>query len=308
MAGALEEEAAMARGVAAAGMGVRDGAEAARGAAAGGTEPAVVLDAADAACACGAKDAADACSANEPCAVGVFGHELLSCEGPFGVGYAVAAFERAADAGENARGDVVEAGATEDDAARGVAAEDAAAPAVDPYVALARASVEGFVRTGRPIKVPADTPRELLESRAGVFVSLHEDGELRGCIGTIEPTRKSVAEEIVRNGVAACSEDPRFPPVREEELDYLELSVDVLFPAEPIASEDELDPVRYGVIVSKGWRRGLLLPNLEGVDTVEQQVAIAKRKAGIGLGERGVRLERFEVVRHERGGEARCVR
>ena len=238
----------------------------------------------------------------------MFGHELLSCEGPFGVGYAVAAFERAVDAGENARGDVVEGGATEDDAARGVAAEDAAAPAVDPYVALARASVEGFVRTGRPIKVPDDTPRELLESRAGVFVSLHEDGELRGCIGTIEPTRKSVAEEIVRNGVAACSEDPRFPPVREEELDYLELSVDVLFPAEPIASEDELDPVRYGVIVSKGWRRGLLLPNLEGVDTVEQQVAIAKRKAGIGLGERGVRLERFEVVRHERGGEARCVR
>ena len=82
----------------------------------------------------------------------------------------------------------------------------------------------------------------------------------------------------------------------------------MLFPAEPVASEAELDPARYGVIVSKGWRRGLLLPNLEGVDTVEQQVAIAKRKAGIGLGERGVRLERFEVVRHERGGEARRVR
>ena len=266
--------------------------------------------------------AADA-GANAPCGEGVFGHELLSCEGPFGVGYAVAAFERTADAGEHARDGASEGCAAESDAAErnvpksGVAerapegggAEGAAVePAVDPYVALARASVEGFVRTGRPIKVPADTPRELLESRAGVFVSLHEDGELRGCIGTIEPVRKNVAEEIVRNGVAACSEDPRFPPVRADELDYLELSVDVLFPAEPVASEAELDPARYGVIVSKGWRRGLLLPNLEGVDTVEQQVAIAKRKAGIGLGERGVRLERFEVVRHERGGEARRVR
>lgn len=270
MAGALEEEAAAACGVAAGEGGV------------------------------------NACGANAACAAGVFGHELLSCEGPFGVGYAVAAFERTADAGEGARGGAAETGAAKDVTAGCAAA--AAAPAVDPYVALARASVEGFVRTGRPIKVPADTPRELLNSRAGVFVSLHEGGELRGCIGTIEPTRKSVAEEIVRNGVAACSEDPRFPPVRADELDYLELSVDVLFPAEPVASEDELDPVRYGVIVSKGWRRGLLLPNLEGVDTVEQQVAIAKRKAGIGLGERGVRLERFEVVRHERGGEARRVR
>ncbi len=304
MAGALEEEAAAVRGEAA-GEGGAAGNVGTRDAAAGEGD----LADGDG----GSVQAADACGANAPCAVGVFGRELLSCEGPFGVGYAVAAFERTGDAGEGARGDAndgaVESGATEDGAAKGVAAEDAAAvPAVDPYVALARASVEGFVRTGRPIKVPADTPRELLESRAGVFVSLHEDGELRGCIGTIEPTRKSVAEEIVRNGVAACSEDPRFPPVRADELDYLELSVDVLFPAEPVASEAELDPVRFGVIVSKGWRRGLLLPNLQGVDTVEQQVAIAKRKAGIGLGERGVRLERFEVVRHERGGEARRVR
>lgn len=305
MAGALEEE-ALARGAAGSEGGVAAGTG--RG---GCADAEAVVGEGGVAC------AADA-GANAPCGEGVFGHELLSCEGPFGVGYAVAAFERTADADERARGGVpegcaaaggaVESGVAES-AAEGGGTEDAAAePAVDPYVALARASVEGFVRTGRPIKVPADTPRELLESRAGVFVSLHEDGELRGCIGTIEPVRKNVAEEIVRNGVAACSEDPRFPPVRAEELDYLELSVDVLFPAEPVASEAELDPARYGVIVSKGWRRGLLLPNLEGVDTVEQQVAIAKRKAGIGLGERGVRLERFEVVRHERGGEARRVR
>lgn len=310
MAGALEEE-ALARGAA--------GSE---GSVAAGTGRGGCADAEAAVGEGGVACAADA-GANAPCGEGVFGHELLSCEGPFGVGYAVAAFERTADAGEHARDGASEGCAAESDAAErnvpksgmaesaaegGVVEGAAAEPAVDPYVALARASVEGFVRTGRPIKVPADTPCELLESRAGVFVSLHEDGELRGCIGTIEPVRKNVAEEIVRNGVAACSEDPRFPPVRAEELDYLELSVDVLFPAEPVASEAELDPARYGVIVSKGWRRGLLLPNLEGVDTVEQQVAIAKRKAGIGLGERGVRLERFEVVRHERGGEARRVR
>lgn len=309
MAGALEEE-ALARGAAGSESSV-----------AAGTGRGGCADAEAAVGEGGVACAADA-GANAPCGEGVFGHELLSCEGPFGVGYAVAAFERTADAGEHARDGASEGCAAESDAAErnvpksgmaesaaegGVVEGAAAEPALDPYVALARASVEGFVRTGRPIKVPADTPRELLESRAGVFVSLHEDGELRGCIGTIEPVRKNVAEEIVRNGVAACSEDPRFPPVRADELDYLELSVDVLFPAEPVASEAELDPARYGVIVSKGWRRGLLLPNLEGVDTVEQQVAIAKRKAGIGLGERGVRLERFEVVRHERGGEARRV-
>ena len=246
---------------------------------------------------------------------GVFGHELLSCEGPFGVGYAVAAFERQ---GASTKACVFE----EDEDAAAAAGVDGTADDrhgeradvtgaeqdVDPYVALARASVEGFVRTGRPIPRPDVLADELLTERAGVFVSLREDGELRGCIGTIGPTEPCVADEIIQNGVSACSRDPRFPVVRPEELDFLEYSVDVLFPAEPVEDESELDPARYGVIVSKGWRRGLLLPNLEGVDTVAQQVGIAKRKAGIGLGETGVQLERFEVVRHNRGGEARRVR
>lgn len=246
---------------------------------------------------------------------GVFGHELLSCEGPFGVGYAVAAFERQ---GASTKACVFE----EDEDAAAAAGVDGTADDrhseradvtgaeqdVDPYVALARASVEGFVRTGRPIPRPDGLADELLTERAGVFVSLHEGGELRGCIGTIGPTEPCVADEIIQNGVSACSRDPRFPAVRPEELDFLEYSVDVLFPAEPVEDESELDPARYGVIVSKGWRRGLLLPNLEGVDTVAQQVGIAKRKAGIGLGETGVQLERFEVVRHNRGGEARRVR
>lgn len=177
--------------------------------------------------------------------------------------------------------------------------------AQDPYVALARASVEGFVTTGRPIARPADTPQELLDERAGVFVSLHKGDDLRGCIGTIAATCHCVADEIIRNGVAAASQDPRFSPVRPDELDWLSYSVDVLGPAESIASPEELDPKRYGVIVTKGWHRGLLLPDLEGVDTADVQLAIAKQKAGLVADEPMVSLERFEVIRHSAGGEAR---
>ncbi len=228
-------------------------------------------------------------------------HELLSYEGPFGVGYAVAAFEVKGADGDGAVAAAVDAAADKRDAADEAAGEGG----VDPFVALARASVEGFVSTGRPIARPEGLPPELADARAGVFVSLHEGGDLRGCIGTIEPVTGSVADEIIRNGVAAASEDPRFPPVGEEELDALSYSVDVLFPPEPVDSEAQLDPARYGVIVEKGWRRGLLLPNLEGVDTVAEQVSIARAKAGIAPDEEGVRLQRFEVVRHDRGGGAR---
>lgn len=229
-----------------------------------------------------------------------FSHELLSYEGPFGVGYAVAAFEAQGLAGDG----TVQTGidADEDEL---IAENDAAnAVPVDPYVALARASVETFVRTGRPLAMPDGLPPELTEHRAGVFVSLHKDGELRGCIGTVSPVTGSVAAEIVRNG-AAASEDPRFPPVGEGELDALSYSVDVLLAPMPIDSPEQLDPARYGVIVTKGRKRGLLLPNLEGVDTAQRQVEVAKRKAGIDLFDDDVELERFEAVRHDRGGEAR---
>lgn len=229
-------------------------------------------------------------------------HELLSYEGPFGVGYAVAAFEVQGPTGDGAVATGVDAEAD----ARGAADEAAAEQdGADPFVALARAAVEGFVRTGRPLARPDGLPPELADARAGVFVSLHEGGDLRGCIGTIEPVTGSIADEIIRNGAAAASEDPRFPPVGAGELDALSYSVDVLFPPEPVDSEAALDPARYGVIVTLGRRRGLLLPNLEGVDTAAQQVAIARAKAGIAPDERGVRLERFQVVRHDRGGEAR---
>jgi len=137
----------------------------------------------------------------------------------------------------------------------------------------------------------------MLQRKAGVFVSLKKHGSLRGCIGTISPVTKNIAMEIIRNAVSAGVEDPRFPPVREDELDELVYSVDVLGEPEPVADYSELDVKRYGVIVSSGRKRGLLLPDLEGVDTVEKQVEIARKKAGIYNNEK-ISLQRFEVVRH----------
>lgn len=167
----------------------------------------------------------------------------------------------------------------------------------DPYVRLARASLESYVRNRKTIRVPADIPEEMKETRAGAFVSLHKHGKLRGCIGTISPTAKNVAEEIIQNAVSAAVRDPRFDPVTEDELKWLEINVDVLGKPEPIASIADLDVKRYGVIVTCGHRWGLLLPDLDGVDTPEQQVEIAMRKGGIREHEQYT-LERFEVIRH----------
>ncbi|MBO5077124.1 MAG: AmmeMemoRadiSam system protein A [Clostridia bacterium] len=167
----------------------------------------------------------------------------------------------------------------------------------DPYVRLARASVEAWVRRRERIAVPEGLPEEMVKRRAGAFVSLHKNGQLRGCIGTILATRKSLAEEIISNAISACSRDNRFSPVRPDELCSLEISVDVLSEPEPVDSPAELDVKRYGVIVSHGPKRGLLLPDLDGVDTVEDQIGIARRKGGISADE-PYRLERFEVVRH----------
>ena len=167
----------------------------------------------------------------------------------------------------------------------------------DPYVRLARDSVNAWVLQRRPLPLPEGLPDEMLTQRAGAFVSLHLDGRLRGCIGTITATRQNVAEEIIDNAVSACSRDPRFSPVTPGELDRLEISVDVLGKPEPIDSPDQLDVKRYGVIVSRGMKRGLLLPNLDGVDSVEDQIRIARQKGGI-RGDEPYRLERFEVVRH----------
>lgn len=167
----------------------------------------------------------------------------------------------------------------------------------DEYVQLARATVESYVRQGKVPDVTTLEGSELLNKRAGAFVSIHKNGRLRGCIGTILPVRENLAQEIIHNAVSAATQDPRFEPITAGELPFLDIKVDELMPPEDIASAGELDVKKYGVIVTNGMRRGLLLPDLEGVDTVEQQIDIARQKAGIGSHEK-LKLQRFEVIRH----------
>lgn len=174
----------------------------------------------------------------------------------------------------------------------------------DLYVRLARYSLESYITLGKRIgrkdiqtEEWKDLDPEMYEKRAGTFVSIHKDGALRGCIGTILPTCSCIADEIMQNAISAGTNDPRFPMIKEDELPYLEMSVDVLDEPEPIDGPDQLDVKRYGVIVTRGRKRGLLLPNLDGVDSIEQQIDIARQKAGIGEDEE-YSLERFEVIRH----------
>ncbi|WP_417044542.1 AmmeMemoRadiSam system protein A [Dysosmobacter sp.] len=216
--------------------------------------------------------------------------QLLSHEGTFGVGYAVALFP------VTGRDESRRFSAACEQAQRTRLEERRARE--DEWVRLARLSLETYVRTGRRLdSLPDALPRELTEQAAGAFVSLHMGGRLRGCIGTIGPTQENLAWEIIRNAVSAGTRDPRFPAVRAEELDELEYSVDVLGQPESVDALDQLDPRQYGVIVSFGHQRGLLLPDLDGVDTVEQQIDIARQKGGIRATD-PYTLQRFKVVRH----------
>ena len=166
-----------------------------------------------------------------------------------------------------------------------------------PHVNLALNAISAYILEGKIIDPPSDLPPELTTGRAGVFVSLKKYGELRGCIGTIEPTQQSIAHEIIQNAISSATRDPRFLAVEPEELKILVCSVDVLSPAEEINDVCLLDPCKYGVIVECGTRRGLLLPNLEGVDTVDDQIDIACKKAMIRRND-PMQLYRFEVKRY----------
>ena len=219
--------------------------------------------------------------------------ERLSHEGTFGVGYGVCTYV------------VKDDGAVHEDRRfldkwekkmRGILDERRSNE--DPYVKLARSTIESYIRDGKKIKLPSDVPAEMNDNRAGTFVSIHKEGRLRGCIGTISPVYGCIGEEIIENAISASTKDPRFNPIKTDELDALEINVDVLSPAEDISSKNELDVKRYGVIVTKGYNRGLLLPNLDGVYTVDEQIAIALRKAGLSENEKNYKLQRFEVVRH----------
>ena len=163
-------------------------------------------------------------------------------------------------------------------------------------VDLAKTTIEAYIKERRIIDPPEALPLELKE-KAGVFVSIHKKGELRGCIGTFQPTKPNIGYEIIANAIEASTRDPRFPPITQEEIPNLEISVDVLTKPEPVGDIKQLDPKKYGIIVSSGGRRGLLLPDLEGVDTPAQQIEICRRKAWIGDDDE-ITIERFQVRRY----------
>lgn len=169
----------------------------------------------------------------------------------------------------------------------------------DPYINLAKSTIETFVKAGKIPPLPDKLPKKMLTERAGVFVSIHKkDGSLRGCIGTFAPTKENIAQEIIANAISSAVRDPRFPPVIEDELSDLVYSVDILSASKTISNRKAIDPKKRGLIVSTSdGRRGLLLPDIPGVETAEDQIAICKRKAGIALGEK-VKLEIFTVERH----------
>ncbi len=164
------------------------------------------------------------------------------------------------------------------------------------YVKLARETIENYIKQGKTITPHLGLPEEMINQKAGVFVSLKKFGDLRGCIGTFMPTQENIAQEIIKNAISAAVDDPRFSPVTASEVEDLSISVDVLSAPEEVKDVFQLDPKKYGVIVSSGYKKGLLLPDLEGVDTAEYQIDIAKRKAGIYPDEK-VKLYRFEVKR-----------
>ena len=198
--------------------------------------------------------------------------EVLSYEGPFGVGYLVASFS-----------------------VQAVTSKPTVDKEMHPLVRLAKDTVENYIQNGIIPKVIELSPE--MRERAGVFVCLKKWGQLRGCIGTFDPCCANVAEETISNAISSASKDPRFKPVTAQELPDLSYSVDVLTRPEPVKGPEGLDPKRYGVIVEAGMRRGLLLPDLEGVDTAEQQIEICRMKAGISPDE-PVKLYRFEVKRY----------
>jgi AmmeMemoRadiSam system protein A len=164
-----------------------------------------------------------------------------------------------------------------------------------PLAELAKKSVETYVRESR-VESPSDPLVPDMAEKAGVFVCLKKHGQLRGCIGTFMPSYENVGVETIMNAISAATKDPRFHPVEKDELQELDYSVDVLSPPEKVSDTKTLDPRKYGVIVVSGHRRGLLLPDLEGVDTVEEQLRIAKMKADIVPHEEA-EIYRFEVKR-----------
>jgi AmmeMemoRadiSam system protein A len=217
-----------------------------------------------------------------------FNGELLSYEGPFGVGYGIMKFNVISE--DSPKLEELESIRRAD--------YERKQHQSDPYVKLARESLTTYLNTGEAMKgIPDYVTDEMKDAKRGVFVSLKKQGELRGCIGTILPATNSIAEEIIRNAIEAGVSDPRFYEVEKEELMDIDFSVDVLTEPEP-SSKEELNPKEYGVIVKSKGKTGLLLPDLEEVNTIEEQLSIALKKAGIKPYEE-YSIERFRVIRHK---------
>ncbi|HCW54031.1 MAG TPA: AMMECR1 domain-containing protein [Clostridium sp.] len=213
--------------------------------------------------------------------------DLLSYECPFGVGYGVMKFNTIGT--ENSLLDSLLKN-KEDSYKKKLNSNN-------PYTKLARENLMYYYSHGSKITDLSNIPEELLNKKSGVFVSLKKFGSLRGCIGTILPVTDSIAQEIINNSISAAMNDPRFPAIEEEELYDIDISVDVL--TTPVKAEkEELNPKHYGVIVSKGYKKGLLLPDLEGIDTVEKQLQIACDKGEIDYFSDNYNIEKFEVIRY----------
>ena len=216
----------------------------------------------------------------------------LSYEGPFGIGYGVCGFVPVSEQVDSAQRSFYDIYTNKlKDEVQKIRENE------DEHVALARTALEAFVRTKAITKVPQGASPELREQRTGAFVCIKKQGHLRGCIGTIEPVMGNVGEEIIMNAMSVAVRDTRFEPVTADELDMLTYTVDVLTTPEPVSSIDELDVKKYGIIVKSGDKRGVLLPDLDSVNTVEEQIRIAKMKAGITDKEE-FDIQRFEIVRH----------
>ena len=170
---------------------------------------------------------------------------------------------------------------------------------MDIYIKLAKDTIETYLNSGKIMAVPAGLPKEMLTKQAGVFVSLHRHGQLRGCIGTLEATTENIAAEIIQNALSAALEDPRFNALDKSEIEDLEISVDILNPAEKVKDRTELDIKKYGIICLSGHNKGLLLPDIEGISSVDEQIEIACQKGGINPQKGKFDIYKFTVTRHE---------
>ncbi len=217
--------------------------------------------------------------------------EKLSYEGPFGVGYSVVKFVDLVPNQTSLLSDIEQSRNDYVEKMRRSESE---------YVQLARTTIEKYVLEKKRLKFSETEfykSHELKATRKGVFVSIKDSGGLRGCIGTFLPSMDCLGDEIVQNAISASTRDPRFPEVEAEELNDLVITVDVLDSPESIESSDELNPKIYGVILSSGYKKGLLLPDLKGIDTVEEQLSVVKKKAGVKDDEEYT-LQRFKVRRY----------